>query len=158
MIAVLQRVTAARVTVEGEAVAAIDAGLLAFVAAVRGDSETDADALADRIAGLRVFGDAGGRMNLALGDVDGSLLLVSQFTLAADTRKGRRPSFDGAMPPAEAEALLCRVASRIAATGIEVQSGRFGSHMHVELVNDGPVTLLLDTRARGRDRTAQERG
>lgn len=147
MIAVLQRVTSATVAVEGELVAAIDGGLLALVAAVRGDTVADAEALALKIATLRVFADADGRMNLGLADVGGALLLVSQFTLAADMRRGRRPSFENAMAPHEAQSLLQHLAAVVAARGIAVQTGRFGASMQVELVNDGPVTLLMDSRA-----------
>lgn len=146
MRAVVQRVGRAQVTVAGERVGAIERGLLVFVGAADGDTETDAAALVDKVAGLRIFPDEAGQMNLAVGDVGGALLLVSQFTLLGDTRKGRRPSFVGAMAPGPAEALYERTVALARQTGLPVQTGRFRADMQVELVNDGPVTLLLDTK------------
>lgn len=146
MIAVLQRVSRAEVRVGGEAIGRIGRGFVALVGAVDGDGEEDADFLAGKLAHLRVFSDEAGRMNLSLLDVDGAVLLVSQFTLAADTRKGRRPSFVKALAPELAEPLIERLAGGLRDQGILVEEGRFGADMQVELVNDGPVTLLLDSR------------
>ncbi len=146
MISVVQRVRSAHVIAEAQEVGRIGLGLLVLVGAVRGDSERDVEYLARRLATLRVFPDARARMNLSLHDVDGSVLLVSQFTLAADTRKGRRPSFGRALPPDKAEALIIKLVERLRRDRIEVQTGVFGAPMQVHLVNDGPVTLLLDSR------------
>jgi D-tyrosyl-tRNA(Tyr) deacylase len=144
--AVVQRVTRASVAVAGETVGAIERGFLAFVGVSVDDGEADADALAQKIAGLRVFDDAAGAMNLALADVGGAVLVVSQFTLLGDVRKGRRPSFIAAARGEQAEALYERVAAGLRATGLVVATGRFGADMAVELVNDGPVTILIDTK------------
>ncbi|MFZ5607467.1 MAG: D-aminoacyl-tRNA deacylase [Pseudomonadota bacterium] len=144
MLALIQRVTAARVTVDGEAVGAIGPGLLALVGIEPDDGEAQARRLAQRLLGYRVFEDAAGRMNRSLADTGGGLLLVSQFTLAADTRSGMRPSFGSAAPPEQARreferlVTLCR---ELHPPGVE--TGRFGAHMVVSLVNDGPVTFLL---------------
>ena len=144
MLALIQRVTRASVVVDGGTVGEIDAGLLALVAVEPGDGEAQVARLAERLLGYRVFADAAGRMNRSLAETGGGLLLVSQFTLAADTRSGMRPGFSTAMAPAEAEPLF---ASLLAACremhppGVE--TGRFGAHMEVSLVNDGPVTFLL---------------
>ncbi len=146
MRAVVQRVAKAEVTVAGERVGAIDRGLLVLVGAATDDSEADAKALVDKIVGLRIFADAGGQMNLAVGEVGGQLLLVSQFTLLGDARKGRRPSFLEAMPPGPAETLYLRTVELAKETGLVVQTGRFRADMQVSLVNDGPVTLLVDTK------------
>ena len=145
MRAVVQRVSRAGVTVDGELVGAIDRGFLVLVGVAVGDDARAADALAQKIAGLRVFADAEGAMNLALDDVGGAVLLVSQFTLLGDVRKGRRPSFVAAARGEQAESLYLRVADTLRAAGIPVRTGRFGADMAVELVNDGPVTILLDT-------------
>jgi D-tyrosyl-tRNA(Tyr) deacylase len=145
MRALLQRVSAAAVEVAGERVGEIGIGLLALVAAGAGDAEPDAVRLARKIAGLRVFGDADGRMNRSLGDVGGAVLCVSQFTLYADTRRGNRPGFTAAAPPDEGRRLVDRVASELRALGLPVESGRFGAEMRVSLVNEGPVTIWLDT-------------
>ncbi len=142
---VLQRVSWARVKVENEVVGAIDNGIMALVGATTGDTELDADTLADKTVNLRIFGDAQGKMNLSLLDVGGALLAVSQFTLYADTRKGRRPAFTDAMEPIEAERLFERYKSSVAAAGIRVESGAFGAHMDVELCNSGPVTIILNS-------------
>jgi D-aminoacyl-tRNA deacylase len=141
----VQRVTQASVTVAGEVVGAIERGVLALVGVAVGDDERAADAVAQKIATLRIFDDAQGVMNLALPDVGGAVLLVSQFTLLCDTRRGRRPSFFAAARGELAERLYVRVADGLRATGLPVQTGRFGADMAVALVNDGPVTILLDT-------------
>ena len=141
----MQRVTQASVTVAGEVVGAIERGVLALVGVAVGDDERAADAVAQKIATLRIFDDAQGVMNLALPDVGGAVLLVSQFTLLGDTRKGRRPSFVAAARGELAERLYLRVADGLRAAGLPVQTGRFGADMAVALVNDGPVTILLDT-------------
>ena len=148
MKAVIQRVSHASVVVEGETVGRIDRGLLVLLGVGREDTEEDARYLAGKIAGLRIFSDAEGKFNLALDDVDGAVLLVSQFTLYADTRKGRRPSFTDAAPPELAEPLVEKCARLLRAEGIVVETGRFGAHMQVELLNDGPVTVLLDSATR----------
>ena len=139
MRALVQRVTAASVTVEGERVAAIGAGLLVLLGVRRGDDVRAAERLARKVLALRVFDDAEGRMNRSVGDAGGELLCVSQFTLYADTSAGNRPSFTQAAPPEEAEPLYERVRSALGAQG-----GRFGARMAVALVNDGPVTLLVE--------------
>lgn len=146
MIAVLQRVSRAEVRVEGETVGRVERGFLALVGAVDGDDGGDAEFLAGRIVHLRVFPDDDGKMNRSLLDVGGAVLVVSQFTLAGDTRKGRRPSFVRALRPDRAEPLIERLVAALERFDVPVATGRFGAHMDVELVNDGPVTLLLDTR------------
>ena len=143
MIALIQRVTEARVVVAGEVVGAISRGLLAFVAVEPGDTEARADRLLERVLGYRVFPDAEGRMNLSVADVGGGLLLVSQFTLAADTRKGMRPSFSSAAASGEGRRLFDHLAERARAAHPAVATGRFGADMQVALVNDGPVTFWL---------------
>jgi D-tyrosyl-tRNA(Tyr) deacylase len=145
MRAVVQRVTAARVEVSGEIVGAIERGLVAFVGIGEGDGETEARQLVDKIVGLRIFEDDQGKMNRALADVDGSLLVVSQFTLYGDVRRGRRPSFEDAMPPEPAERLYEHVVELARARHPRVQTGRFRADMRVVVDNDGPVTLVLDT-------------
>ncbi|WP_147653518.1 D-aminoacyl-tRNA deacylase [Vulcaniibacterium gelatinicum] len=144
MLALIQRVTEARVTVDGATVGEIGPGLLALVAAEPGDSEAQIVRLAERLLGYRVFPDTAGRMNRSLTDTGGGLLLVSQFTLAADTRSGMRPGFSTAAPPDEAERSFNRLVAvcRQRHAG-RVETGRFGAHMQVSLVNDGPVTFLL---------------
>lgn len=142
----MQRVTRASVAVGGEVVGAIERGFLALVGVSVDDGEADADALARKIAGLRVFDDAAGAMNLDLAEVGGAVLVVSQFTLLGDVRKGRRPSFIAAARGERAEALYERVAAGLRAEGLVVATGRFGADMAVELVNDGPVTILIDTK------------
>jgi len=143
---VLQRVTRAAVTVDDETTGAVDAGLLALVGVAEGDTDADARLAAAKIAGMRIFPDAEGKMNRSVVDVAGSVLVVSQFTLLADTSKGRRPSFVSAARPAEAIPILKVLTDTIEAEGITVEQGRFGAHMQVELVNDGPVTIVLDVR------------
>ncbi len=144
MLALIQRVTEARVTVDGDTIGAINAGLLALVAAEPGDTVAQIARLAERLLGYRVFDDANGRMNRSLTDTRGALLLVSQFTLAADTRSGMRPGFSTAAPPGEAERSFDRLVEICRKThSAGVETGRFGAHMVVSLVNDGPVTFLL---------------
>jgi D-tyrosyl-tRNA(Tyr) deacylase len=142
--AVLQRVSRADVKVGGVVKGAIGPGLLAFVAVVRGDADAAADALARKILDYRVFEDDAGKMNRAVLEAGGALLVVSQFTLAADGKKGRRPSFDDAAPPAEAARLLDRVVARQREAGARVETGEFGATMEVSLVNIGPATFILD--------------
>lgn len=147
MRAVLQRVSQAAVTVQGERVASIGRGYLVLVGVTHTDGESDARYIADKIASLRLFEDDAGKINLGITDVGGEVLLVSQFTLYADCRKGRRPSFTDAAPPDMAERLYLRVAEMLREAGLPVQTGVFGAHMHVSLVNDGPVTILLDSQS-----------
>jgi D-tyrosyl-tRNA(Tyr) deacylase len=145
MRAVLTRVRWARVSVAGEVVGAIDSGICALVGVGQGDSERDAIWVADKICGCRFFRDGADKMNHSLLDVHGAVLLISQFTLFGDLRRGNRPSFSGALAPELAEPLFERVRAQIQQHGIAVQSGRFGANMAVESLNDGPVTLLLDS-------------
>ena len=146
MKACVQRVSEARVTVDGEVVGQIGPGLLVLLGVATDDAESDAQQLAVKIAGLRIFEDDAGKMNLALADVGGSMLVVSQFTLLGDCRKGRRPSFTGAAGPELAETLYEVFVAAVRQLGLPVETGRFRRHMEVSLVNDGPVTLLLDSR------------
>ncbi len=146
MISLIQRVTQASVHVEGELVGAIGAGLLALVAVEPDDGEPQVRRMLERLLGYRVFADAQGRMNRSLRDVDGGLLLVPQFTLAADTRKGMRPSFATAADPAHGRRLFEALLQRAREAWPGVESGRFGAHMQVRLVNDGPVTFRLHAR------------
>ena len=143
MIGLLQRVTQAGVEVDGASVGSIGAGLLLFLCAERGDRDAEADRLLERVLGYRIFGDAAGRMNLSLRETHGGLLCVPQFTLAADTRKGMRPSFTPAAAPAEGERLFDYFVARARAAHSPVETGRFGAHMQVSLTNDGPVTIWL---------------
>lgn len=143
MRAVVQRVAEARVRVEGEVRAEIGPGLLVLVGVAREDTSAEADYLAEKIAGLRVFDDGEGKMNRALADVGGAVLAVSQFTLYGDCRKGRRPSFDRAAAAEPARALYERFVAKLRELGVQVETGVFQARMAVELVNDGPVTLLL---------------
>ena len=142
---VLQRVRHACVRVDDAVVGEIGGGFLALTGIAADDTPATVDAMAAKVAGLRIFDDADGRFNLALADVGGSVLVVSQFTLIADLRRGRRPSFLGAARPEVAEPLVERFAAGLRTAGVPVESGRFGAHMDVELVNDGPVTLVLDS-------------
>ena len=146
MRAVVQRVTSACVTVDGECVGEIGPGLLALVGVAVDDGAADADSLARKIAGLRIFADETGAMNRDVAEADGAVLVVSQFTLLGDARKGRRPSFITAASGEAAERLYERVAEVLRASGLRVATGRFGARMAVALVNDGPVTILLDTK------------
>lgn len=142
---VLQRVARASVTVDDRVLGEISGGMLILVGVADGDSEAQADALAAKIAGLRIFADAEGRFNDSLRDIGGSALVVSQFTLHADVRKGRRPSFTTAARPEIAEPLVDRFAEALRAQGVPVDSGEFGAMMSVELVNDGPFTIVIDS-------------
>ena len=146
MRACVQRVSRARVTVAGEVCGQIGRGMLVLLGVAGTDTEADARQLAQKIAGLRIFEDDQGKMNLPIGNVGGAMLVVSQFTLLGDCRKGRRPSFVAAAPPEVAEGLYRVFVDAVAGQGIEVATGRFREHMEVELVNDGPVTLLLESR------------
>ncbi len=152
MRALIQRVIRASVTVEGQEVGAIGPGLLVFLGIGRGDAEADAVYIVDKVSNLRIFADAEGKFNFSALDMRGELLLVSQFTLYADTRRGRRPSFTDAAPPQEADALFQRAVALFRATGLKVETGRFQAHMLVSLVNDGPVTIMLDSEERQRPR------
>jgi len=146
MRAVLQRVARASVEVEGNKVAAIGRGLLILLGVARGDGEAEARKLAQKAAELRIFPDQEGKFNLSLLDIDGEALVVSQFTLLADVRRGRRPSFQEAAPPEEAAPLVEAFARHLQELGVSIQMGRFGAYMQVELVNDGPVTIVLDSQ------------
>ncbi|GAB4388132.1 MAG: D-aminoacyl-tRNA deacylase [Thermodesulfovibrionales bacterium] len=146
MRALVQRVREAGVSSSGQTVASIGRGLLVFLGVARGDAEEDADYLARKVAGLRVFEDAEGKMNLSLRDVGGEALVVSQFTLHADTRRGNRPSFAEAEEPGRAESLYLDFAGRLRGQGVPVATGRFAASMEVSLVNDGPVTIMVDSR------------
>jgi D-aminoacyl-tRNA deacylase len=148
MRAVLQRVQHAQVMVDGNIVGKIGHGFLVLLGVGKADTEDDARYLAGKIAGMRIFSDAAGKFSLALADIGGAVLLVSQFTLYADTRKGRRPSFIDAALPEPAEALVELCAHYLREAGIPVESGKFGAHMEVSLLNDGPVTILLDSERR----------
>jgi len=148
MIACVQRCSRAEVRVEDRTVASIGAGLLVLVAVEKDDDTTCADALADRLLDMRIFADGAGKMNRSARDVAAEVLIVSQFTLAARLDRGRRPSFDRAAPPDRARALYERLIDRVRAAGTRTQAGSFGARMAVELVNDGPVTFLLEERSR----------
>ncbi|MEJ5197729.1 MAG: D-aminoacyl-tRNA deacylase [Anaerolineae bacterium] len=145
MRAVIQRVSRASVTVDGREVGAIGRGFLVLVGATHSDTRAEAEWLARKVAGLRLFEDAAGKMNLGLADVGGAVLVVSQFTLYADARKGRRPSFTEAARPEQAEPLIDYFVELLRKEGLTVATGQFQAHMEVALVNDGPVTLWLDT-------------
>jgi D-tyrosyl-tRNA(Tyr) deacylase len=145
MRAVVQRVSRAQVAVDGEIVAEVGRGLVVLLGVTHADTEGDADYLADKIAGLRLFEDENGKMNLDAAAVGGGILVVSQFTLYGDVRRGKRPSFDAAAPPERARQLYEYFAERIRAAGLLCQTGRFQEMMEVELVNEGPVTILLDS-------------
>ena len=146
MRAVIQRVARARVSVREEMVGKIGRGTLVLLGVSKADTEADADYLAEKVAGLRIFDDENGKMNVSLLDNGGEVLVVSQFTLYGDTRKGKRPSFDEAAPPQVANELYQHFVSKIREVGIRCESGRFQAMMQVELVNDGPVTILLDSK------------
>ena len=146
MRAIVQRVSRASVTVENEVTGAIERGFLVLLGVSKDDTQDDVIYLAGKIAGLRVFEDDAGKMNRALDDVGGKMLVVSQFTLLGDCRKGRRPSFIKAAAPEKADELYRSFVAEVRGQGIHVETGRFQEHMDVELVNDGPVTLLLDSR------------
>lgn len=145
MRAVVQRVSRARVTVGNDVAGNIGRGLLVLLGVANEDTETDADYLAEKITGLRVFEDSEGKMNLSLRDAEGSMLVVSQFTLYGDVRRGKRPSFDQAAPPEKARELYEYFVGRVRAAGLHCEKGKFQATMQVELVNEGPVTILLDS-------------
>ena len=145
MKALLQRVTGASVSVAGEVVGRIGRGLVVFVGVAGGDTERDAQFLVQKTVNLRIFADQEGKFNLSALDIKGELLVVSQFTLLADTKKGRRPSFVEAAPPVQAEGLFEQFVEQARATGLKVETGRFQQYMQVEIHNDGPVTILLDS-------------
>ena len=147
MRALLQRVSGASVDVEGARIAQIEAGLLIFVCAMPGDTEAVAEALAAKIVKLRLFRDEAGKTNRSIAQTDGAALVVSQFTLAADTSRGTRPGFSRAAPPDLARALYEHFAAHLASLGVPTQTGRFGAEMAVSLTNDGPTTIWLDTEA-----------
>ena len=147
MRAIVQRVSSAEVKVEGRITGRIGRGFVVLLGVARGDTAKDAEFIADRVIGLRVFADPAGKMNLALSAVNGELLVVSQFTLHADTSQ-RRPSFLEAAPPEEARSLYEHFLSLARGRGVKVEAGEFGAHMDVSLVNDGPVTIILDSRNR----------
>lgn len=146
MKALLQRVTGASVTVEGNEVGRIGRGLVVFIGVAAGDTERDISYLAQKTVELRIFADEEGKFNRSALDIKGELLVISQFTLLADTRKGRRPSFTGAAPPEEAGVLFEEFVKRVRASGLKVETGLFQSYMQVEIRNDGPVTVMLDSR------------
>ncbi len=145
MRAIVQRVSRAQVTVKGEITGQIGLGLLVLLGVGRDDSETDATYLAEKVCGLRVFEDGQGKMNRSVRDAGGSVLAVSQFTLYGDVRRGKRPSFDAAAPPEKARQLYEFLVDQIRAAGLRCETGRFQETMKVELVNEGPVTILLDS-------------
>jgi D-tyrosyl-tRNA(Tyr) deacylase len=145
MRAVVQKVSRAQVTVAGEVVGKIGPGFVVLLGVAKEDDEAAVDYLVDKIAGLRVFADRDGKMNRSLLDVGGAVLAVSQFTLYGDVRRGKRPSFDRAARPEQAEPLYERFVAKLRALGLTVETGRFQTHMEVELVNDGPVTILIDS-------------
>ncbi len=145
MRAVIQRVLEAKVDVEAETVGRIGPGLLVYLGVGKGDSDKDAEFMAEKLVNLRIFSDEAGKMNRSVIDIGGEILLISNFTLQGDCRKGRRPGFDAAGQPELAEPLYEKVVALIAQRGIGVQTGSFGAHMHVSSINDGPVTFLLDS-------------
>ena len=146
MKALVQRVTKASVSVGGEVVGEIDRGLVVLVGVARGDAERDAIYLADKIVNLRIFADEASKFNLSALEIGGEILIISQFTLLADTRKGRRPSFEEAAPPEQAETLVNFFVGRVRESRLKVETGRFQQHMLVEIHNDGPVTIALDSK------------
>ena len=148
MIAVVQRVKRAEVRIDGRNVGSIGRGLVTLLGVARSDTEEDVRWLADKLVGLRVFDDASGKMNRSLRDIDGAMLIVSQFTLLGDCRKGRRPSFTESAPPEQAKTLYESLIDAVGAQGIPLATGRFGAMMEVDLVNDGPVTLIVETPSR----------
>ena len=151
MRAVIQRVQGAQITVDHQEVRAIGPGLTVFLGVMRGDTERQADFLAEKIRELRIFTDENGKMNLSLMDVGGEMLVVSNFTLSTDCKKGRRPSFDMAAPPEEAKELYLRFVEQVKVSGVKkVETGEFGAHMDVLVNNDGPVTIIIDTEKIGK--------
>lgn len=143
---VVQRVSSGRVVIDGDVVGAIDAGLVVFVGIEAGDGDEHLRWMADKLSTLRVFEDADGKMNLGPSDAGAALLIVPNFTVAGDCKKGRRPSFDGAMAPGEATVMFDRFVGLVRASGLPVETGRFGAEMHVSLTSDGPITLVLERR------------
>ena len=152
MRALVQRVTGASVTVEDETIGSIGTGLVVFIGIASDDDAADADYLANKIANLRIFSDDDGRFDRSALDLGAELLIVSQFTLYADTRKGRRPSFTDAAPPEQAEALFAKTVEIFRSTGLRVETGRFQAHMLVNIANDGPVTIYIDSAERKQPR------
>ena len=152
MRALVQRVTGASVRVEGETVGSIGPGLVVFIGIASTDDAADAEYLANKIPNLRIFSDDEGKFNLSALDLGAELLIVSQFTLYADTRKGRRPSFIGAAPPEQADALFANTVEIFRSTGLKVETGRFQAHMLVDIANDGPVTIFIDSAERNQPR------
>ncbi len=150
MRAVIQRVHRAQITIDREETRQTGRGLVVFLGVLRGDTEKQADFLAEKVHGLRIFPDENDKMNLSLPDVGGEVLVVSNFTLGTDCKKGRRPSFDMAAPPEEANALYQRFVERLRAQGVRVETGEFGAYMEVLVSNDGPVTLIIDTEKIGK--------
>lgn len=148
MRAVIQRVSEASVTVDQQVIGEIKAGLLVLICAMQGDDQTQADYLVKKIAKLRIFKDEAGKMNRSVSDTSGAVLVISQFTLAADTHRGNRPGFSTAAPPAQGEALYTYFADQLEAQGLMVQRGSFGADMQVRLLNDGPVTIWMDSAER----------
>ena len=146
MIAVIQRCSRGKVTVSEKVVGEIDNGLVILLGVQKGDTEKDADFLVNKISGLRIFSDESDKMNLSIKDVDGSALVISQFTLCGDLKKGRRPSFVNAAPPEDGKRLYEYFMAELNQSGVQVQSGEFGARMNVELVNDGPVTFVLNSK------------
>lgn len=151
MRAVIQRVSRAEITIDYKETREIGQGLVVFLGVMKGDSESQAEFLAEKVRGLRIFTDENGKMNLSLEDIDGELLVVSNFTLGTDCKKGRRPSFDLAAPPEEADRLYRRFVERSKALGTrKVETGEFGAHMDVLVANNGPVTIMIDTEKIGK--------
>lgn len=149
MKALLQRVLSAKVAVGGKIIAEIGRGLLVFLCAVKGDTDKDLQYLVKKVAAARIFGDEQGRMNLSVTDINGEVLIVSQFTLAASTRKGNRPSFENAEEPPQAKKMYEAFGRNLEQAGLSVRTGEFGATMEVSLTNDGPVTIVIDSRERG---------
>lgn len=150
MRAVIQRVHRAQITIDREETRQTGRGLVVFLGVLRGDTEKQADFLSEKVYGLRIFPDENDKMNLSLPDVGGEVLVVSNFTLGTDCKKGRRPSFDMAAPPEEANALYLRFVEQLRAQGVRVETGEFGAYMEVLVSNDGPVTLIIDTEKIGK--------
>lgn len=150
MRAVIQRVHRAQITIDREETRQTGRGLVVFLGVLQGDTEKQADFMAEKVYGLRIFPDENDKMNLSLPDVGGEVLVVSNFTLGTDCKKGRRPSFDMAAPPEEANALYLRFVEQLRAQGVRVETGEFGAYMEVLVSNDGPVTLIIDTEKIGK--------